>query len=197
MVNLREIRTAWTGPQGLSMLTVMYFEAPSVTVATQRAALSVFWQAVRADISSQYTYTIETAGRIIEDSSGELVGSWSEPTPYSAPGSAAGQPVPDASQVLLRWGTGQVVNGRFLKGRTFVPGLAVNFTSNGNVTPAVAAGIDTAQLAFVGAGSGFSVWQRPRPSSPEHPIYRPGQSRPVTSGTCWRELATQRNRRNR
>lgn len=195
MVNLREIRTEWKGPQAQLMYSVMYFEAPSVAVAAQRTALKGFWDAVKAQLSNQYTFTIEPTGRIIDDASGTLVGSWSETTPLNGAGSIATQPVPDATQMLFRWGTGEVVNGRFLKGRTFVPGLSRDALVNGNLNGTAVTAMTGAANSFAAAGTGFVVWQRPRPSSEAHPIYRPGQSRPVASGSCWNELAVQRGRR--
>lgn len=185
---MREIRTRWEGPQAQSLYTVMYFTDVEFTVAEQRAAIGALWTAVKVQLSNQYSYTVETEGRVLDDTTGGLTGSWADPTAQTGTGTVATQPVPDSSQMLLRWNTGVVYQGRFLKGRTFVPGLSRDGLADGNLNPTATASMTTAANNFATAEKGFGVWSRPTST-------RSGIILPVASGSCWSEIAVQRGRR--
>lgn len=185
---MREIRTRWDGPQAQLLYTVMYFDDTSVTVGEQRLTLNGLWNSVKGQLSNQYTYTIEREGRVLDPASGGLTGSWTDATDYTGAGSLAQQPVSDVDQMLLRWNTGVVVHGRFLKGRTFVPGLSRDGLAAGNLNPTAVGLMTTAAQTFAGADNGFVIWSRPTST-------RVGEVRQVTTGSCWAEIAVQRGRR--
>lgn len=185
---MREIRTAWSGPQGLAMFTVMYFDVLVATAANQRLTLETLWQGFGANLSDDYDWEVETTGRVIDEASGGLVGGWADPTARAGVGGAAQEPVPDASQILLRWTTGVVADGRFLQGRTFVPGLQRDALLGGNLNPTATTALSAVANGFATAGMGFVIWHRPTAT-------RSGSMAAVNAGSCWSELAVQRNRR--
>lgn len=160
MAVLREILTDWTTAAGTGFVTVMYFEQP-IAVADQRLALDNFWQSCTAGLSNQTGYTIRTSGNEIEDTTGGLVDVWSDSTLYGDVGSFAGEPVPDASQALVRWRCAAIVGGRFLQGRTFIPGMASATVDNGNLSSASRTPIQTGANAFIASAAGLTVWHRP------------------------------------
>ena len=183
----REIVTDWIGPQGSGMVSVMWFDA-GIAVATQRAAVSAFLNAYDANISNTYSWTVRTAGRDLDNATGALVGAWSDATPQTGTGAVGTAPVPDATQVLYQWHTGSIVSGRFLRGRTFLPGLTASSTTGGNISSSVVTGLTGYGTTFLAANVGFQVWHRPQNGA--------GGS-VALGGTCsvWPELAVLRRRR--
>lgn len=188
MTDLNEIIVDWTSENSQPGLSVMYCKA-SGPVAAQRSYIHVMYDTVKARLDSLTTWTIRTTGKVIDDSTGTLVGFWDEPTAKAGAGTLSGSPVANAAQMLLRWRTTSIVNGRLLQGRTYVPGLSSTSTDGGQVSAATIAAMQTAQAAFLSSMSGdFVVWHRPVGAAP-------GSSFSVSSGATWNELATQRRRR--
>lgn len=183
----REIITDWSTPAGGGFATVMFWEDIH-TVSSQRATLGAMWSAIDASLNSGVRWTVRTSGRVMNDATGTLTGVWSEPTGHTAVGGSTVDPIPDATQVLLRWETGVVVGGRMLKGRSFVPGLIENGTTGGNVDTTVVTGWQTIINNFLAAGAGFGVWHRPVQGAG-------GQFITASSGSVWPELAVLRRRR--
>lgn len=187
MSNIRQIITDWETPAGSGEVTVMYFIAEA-DVADQRAALASFWGDLDGTLTVDTNWRIRDAGVDVDETTGTLVDAWSDFNVYQGAGAAPSAPVPDASQLLLRWRTTTIINGRFLQGRTYVPGLAAANTIGGNVSPAVLSGGAVFITDFLDALVGFSVWHRPSDEGP-------GQAVSVTSGGIWSELAVLRRRR--
>lgn len=183
-----EILVDWTTPAGNEHRNVMYFDA-TLSIGAQRTALSTFLTAVKASLSNQVSYSIEQSGRVLDDATGALVGSWSQATALTGSGGSATQPVADATQILFRWFTPSIVNGRFLKGRTFIPGLFSGGLSGGNLLAAQVTGLSAAANTFANDPAGFGVWHRPSQGAG-------GDFVLTTSGSVWSELAVLRRRRN-
>lgn len=188
MANIREILTDWTLPSGSGHVSVMYFN-PADPIATQRTNLHTFWTAVKAFQSTGTIYVIRTTGRELDVNTGVLTGAWSEASVKNGAGGAGSVSVPDADQALLQWRTPTIVNGRFLRGRTFVPGLGIGHTSGGNVLPTTATALAGAAAALVGSATPPHVWHRPIAGSG-------GQSVAANTVTCWSEFAILRRRRH-
>lgn len=183
---MRQITTNWSGPQG-GGLTVMNF-ADAVPVAAQRAALGAFWADWAEYLASPYTSTVDVEGREVNPATGLTTDFWTEGTPYAAAGGAGSNPVADATQVLIRWRTPDVVAGRRVQGRTFVPGLASTGLAGGGINAGAVAAFNAIAQGLVDADVGLGVWSRPTDA-------RAGTFNEVTSGSVWNELAVQRGRR--
>lgn len=184
----REILTEWSTPSGSDHRTVMFFD-PVGNVATQRAALKAFYDTIKSQLDNAVTWTIQTAGRELDDTTGTLTGVWSESTVSTGVGVVNGEPVADASQVVMQWRTGTIVNGRFLQGRSFIPGLSSSHLSNGNVSSTVQTAWTTAGQTLMAVASGLQVWHRPVAGSG-------GLADDVTSAAVWSELGVLRRRRS-
>lgn len=192
-----QVVTEWTGPQGAGLLNIMHFAATDPAESGPiRAALADFFGGLDGVVSNQYRWDIQTSGKILDPLTGTLVGLWSETTPYGAPGAQSQQPVADATQVLVQWLTLRVLDGRLVRGRQFIPGLANGSLANGNLTSGVRAALGEVASDLVGADVGFGIWTRPRPAraNPPRPA-RAGSFTPVAAGSVWSELAVQRGRR--
>lgn len=187
MTNLRQILTDWTTASGSGKVTVMYFLAAE-SVVDQRAAIHDLFNDMGVGLDDSCSFTVRTSGVEIDDETGTLIGSWSEPTAQTGTGDGSGQPVADAIQVLLQWQTPAIVGGRFLKGRTFVPGLGNGNEAGGNLAPTAQTTFQGIVDTFVDSDVGFGVWHRPAAGSG-------GSFDQVISGTVWSELAVLRRRR--
>ena len=185
---MREIITRWTTPAGGGFVTVMYFEDTAHSVADQRARLGEFWLAVKDELSSSVTYTVAQEGRVMEPSTGAVTGGWTDAPIYTGNGGSSSTPVPDSSQVLVRWLTGEYRDGRQVRGRSFIPGMRYDALAAGNLNPAVVAEIQGEATAFVNAAIGFGIWRRPKPG-------RAGILELVSTANVWSEFAVQRGRR--
>jgi hypothetical protein len=183
----REILVDWTTPAGGGFRSVLYFDA-AIAVAGQRAALATFLGDVDAILENDAAWSIESTGRDVDSATGTLLGLWSDSTPYGGTGGVSGEVVADATQMLFRWETGVIINGRFVTGRTFIPGLDRGGLVQGNLSTGLAATLTGYANTLAGSGVGFSIWHRPQGGSG-------GFSAPVDSGICMTELAVLRRRR--
>jgi hypothetical protein len=161
MTVIREILIDWTTPAGGGFRSVTHWSTVTA-VASQRATLESFTDALAAALDNNVSCVIETAGREFEDTTGVLTGSWTDPTVRTSTGSVAGEPVADATQVLIRWESNSIVNGRFIVGRTFIPGMAAAQLVGGNASAILVANWTGFAQALVTAGTGFRVWHRPQ-----------------------------------
>lgn len=184
---MREILVRTTTPAGGGRLNVTYWDSIH-PVASQLTALKNFFEAIKPHFAGTCTYQVEGTGREMNEVTGTLTGIWTSPAPAVTTGAGGTSITPDAVQTLFRWNTGIIIGGRFVQGRTFVPGIISGSTSGGNVSVAALAALNTAATNFVGANIGFGIWHRPVGGSG-------GVLVPVVGGTTWSELAVLRRRR--
>lgn len=178
----------WTTVNGGGKVSVLNFFAAG-TVSDQRAALETLLDGVCLSLDDTTSYVVETSGREFEDTTGTLTGSWADATARTGQGAATNEPVADATQMLIRWYTPSIINGRFLQGRTYIPGVAAGNLQGGNLNPTSQAGLQVYVDAFIATPAELVVWSRPTGS-------RPGSSDTVTTGAIWNEFAVLRRRRN-
>lgn len=186
MALLREILINWTGPGHNPKLTVTYWDAEK-PLEPQREALRQFVFGIRGMLAG-YSATIARVGDIVNDLDGVLADEWSSTVDASVSGTGVTPSVADSTQALVRWRTSTIVNGRRLRGRSFIPGISSQYLSNGNLSGSGVTTITGAAAALVATNTGLRVWHRPTGGSG-------GQSADVTSASVWEEFATQRRRR--
>lgn len=183
----REILVDWTTAAGSASRSVMMFGLVS-SVADQRLALKAFLDNIKSQLDNGVAWTIETSGRELDDATGALTGVWSEATPSAGVGVVNGEPVSDATQALMQWRTDHIVGGRFLQGRTFIPGLSTTHLSNGNLSSTAIAAWTTAGQILCDAAVQFGVWHRPT-------LGAGGVFWAADTAAAWGELAVLRRRR--
>lgn len=183
----REITVDWVTAAGPGHVSVFNFNE-GVAVATQRAALNTFLGAIDGALDSSVTWTVSTSGREWNSTTGALEGAWSDSTPYTGVGGVSGEPVADATQILFRWDTATIVNGRFLTGRTYVPGCAIINMADGNMEETIRAAIEANGQTFAGSAATPVVWHRPISGSG-------GQEAQMQVCSVWSEFAVLRRRR--
>lgn len=187
MTNLREILIEWNTASGSGKRTVLNFFA-DIPVASQRTAIFNWLTAIKPLLSSGTQFGVAISGREFDDVTGTLTGAWTETSSKSSNGTGTGQPVADSTQVLVRWRSPDIVGGRFVQGRTFVPGLVVGNLSNGNVVGSAITTLQGAGNAMIASAAGLVVWHRPIAGSG-------GSAHTATTCDIWSELAVLRRRR--
>lgn len=187
MATIREITTEWVLPSGAGHLTVMYFEG-AIPVEDQRSALATFWGVIDGAQTEDCTWTISTTGRELDDATGTLTGAWNDTTNFTGVGAIDTEPVADATQALIQWRTASIVNGRFLRGRTFIPSLAATQLNGGNLQAATRTLYQGACNALIASAQGLVIWHRPITGSG-------GSHDAVSTASVWEEFAVLRRRR--
>lgn len=193
MAIIRNINLIWNGPGHNPKLTVLWLTA-GVTLGVQRERLGDFLDALAPVIGDGTTVAVANEGVEVEDTTGQLVGAWSHSTQYFTEGLEPEQPLPDASMALIRTETGQIIDGRRLRGRMFIPGLTTTAMANGNMAQATYDTMMSASGPLVSGLLGLVVWGRPRAATGNLPS-RIGGSAPVIGRSVWTEFAVQRGRR--
>jgi hypothetical protein len=139
----------------------------SLDVATFLPSLHTFWGEVAMKLPNDVAIQAENAGDIISDATGDLVGAWTadavgndggiDSNPYAAPSGA-----------VVTWLTAQVLDGRRLRGRTFIVPLAGSkYQSDGSLDAATISVIQAAANQLISAqSSSFVIWHRPFAGSP-------------------------------
>jgi hypothetical protein len=172
MTDILRMRVLWNGgPGGAGVST---FHALSAT--TLVAPMITFLNAVKANLPNDITLSVPSGGDTVDSVTGDLTGSWGDGT-YATITGAVATGFAAASGFLMKWGTGAIVNGHRLVGKTYiVPAASICFDVDGNVLGATRSGMITAASALIAANPGnLIVWSRP---SPTHS----GEYRSITTG---------------
>lgn len=187
---MMEILTDWEFPGTSGGTSVMFFDDTSVSVGAARTALADFWGNFDGSLASGVEWTIRTEGRVLDEATGGLVGFWTSTTPYTAVATGGSTPVPNASQALIQWYTSDVVAGRRVRGRQYIPGLSSALTVQGELSTSVQATLNGHITTYLAdPNNALVIWHRPVAGSG-------GSIHSVSSGKIWDELAVQRKRRD-
>lgn len=149
----------WTGPsvKGLSV-NVLHFAYDNEVLSM--SGLYTAYNGLAGVIPSGVSIVFPTSGDVIEDTTGDLVGVWTgtAASPTSGGGTAAA-----AAGVgsCISWSTGGIVNGRKLRGRTFLSPLSVAaYEADGTLTAAALSGSNACAAGIMAFGP-LAVWHRP------------------------------------
>ena len=150
-----------------------------------------FWDSIKDNLDEDVTVTVQPNPARYAAATGELQQIFGTSAHAPVTGIATGNAAPRASQALLRWRTSDIVNGRFVKGRTFIPGIAsALITDAGALSATAITDITLAADALVQtSGSVVAVWHRPVNGAG-------GSEHIVTSVSVWDQFAVLRSRRD-
>ena len=192
------VETTISGTTGAPYLSVMHFEVETEPPGVQDAvdAVGAFWTALSAYLANDLSWTV--SGDVVEFNSDDGVATaFHSVTPASGTFSEAGEKIPFVAQVLVRWGTAGVVNGRQVRGRTFLPGLTQGGIDEGRVLASTQTAIASAAAALVAdADAELGVWSRPLWNEAHTEIVREGSFHAVTSASVWDQFASLTGRRD-
>jgi hypothetical protein len=185
------VRAAINGQQGLPGLFTAYYDAsggPSGTdAATVAGRVRGAWDVLKTVVVSGATIQVNPQVDVLSELNGELISSFAIATPAVVTGTGSGTPGPMEVAAGIVYDTGVVVNGRRLRGRSFLNPL--QSTSVLGVVPP--AGLVTAVNAFgvalitaspPAAVAPHVVWRRPTVSLAG--LFRPTTSA-LIAGKWW------------
>lgn len=155
---MRRLRVEWNGIGGLPGLSTFYYGVASPNVSDA----VTFFTAIKAQFPTGLSWTIPSSGDEIDDATGALTGGWtgSGGGTVAATGSAASWAAGVGTRI--RWDTLSIVNGRRVRGGTFMcPLLGTVYDSSGTISTTSLGIIQTAASAFAASGVAKGVWHRP------------------------------------
>lgn len=157
MANLHVVRVNWTGFPGAPGVSTLYFDD---SASPPLAAVRTFFMALLAGIPTNVLCDYPNTGRTIS-LAGTVIGSWSTTAAASTPGTGATGNYASPVGGMIRWNSGTFVNGRELRGRTFVVPIATNgYQTNGNLAAGTVSAFQTAANTFLTAAPTFRIWSR-------------------------------------
>lgn len=185
MVDIRRVEVSWVTGIGGSGLSV--FHSADADDAT--ADIGAFFNTIKSALPTGISVSVPSSGDKIDVATGTLTGGWSGGTAatIAATGGAA---YAAGTGTYVRWGTGLIVNGRRLKGRTFICPLIVGaYAADGTIEAVWQAILQPAATTLAATGK-IGIWHRP---DPDHPTA--GAFSTVTSGTFPDRVTSLRSRR--
>ena len=145
MTDILRVRCPWTSGVVGGGVSTFYTDA-GFTVLTD---IKNFFVALAPFLPPAVTINVPNNADTINEATGVLTGN----VPCTGSGTVTGTGNSAYSAgvgAFINWQTGAVVNGRMLKGRTFIAPLAQGFAStDGTLNDSLRASLDTAALALV------------------------------------------------
>lgn len=155
----------------------------STDMGFAEAAWRGLWFELQNFISNQVTISFPSEAQIVDPATGNATGVTSVDI-ESVTGLSADEPMPWATQGLVRLRTGVYSGGREARGRTFIPGLTVIANNDGRPDSAFTGQTSDVSLALLQDGFSKPV------------VISKGVAVPVSTVTIWGDWATLRSRRD-
>lgn len=185
MASLWRIPVVWSGLGGLPGVSVFY-GAPAGSLVSD---LKTYFTGLVTSCPSGLSWQIPTSGDVIDDATGTLTGGWTDSGGgvVSATGTGA---YAAGTGFFTRWQSNIIVNGRRLRGRTFIaPITAANFQSDGTILNSSVVTYQTLADALI-TGADLMIWHRPT-----NPGGTDGESHNATSAQVVDRVTSLRSRR--
>lgn len=178
--------------------TNLYYANP-VADNLPLAAIETFFTTIKAYFPTGSVTQVPNQGDYIEDTTGQITGQWAQSGPLPIGNTGTGV-YSGASGALVHWHTDGIVDGRRVRGRTFlVPLVSGVYDAGGTIASNVLSAIQAAANNLVAAeGADLAVWSRPREADPEATppkAARLGSSWNVTAAAVPDLAAVMRSRR--
>ncbi len=198
MTSISRVRMEWIGAGVVGASTSTFYTRGLASALT--GALGVWMNAVKGFIPDDISWTIASSGDVIEDSDGELVGSWTG-TFVNVTATAASNYTVGVG-LRQRWDTAGIHGGKRVKGSTFIVPVGGHcWGLDGRATSAAMTAFNnaaTALLATSGVSGNMCVWSRPVTADPDASpprAARAGASHLVTGASMGSEPTWLRSRR--
>lgn len=163
MADIQRYNVAWQNWPGAPGVSTFY-AALGTDVSTVTDALRAFYNSLITLLPTGLTIQVPATGDIISDQTGDITGSWSDGTPVTVVTATGAGAYAGNAGAIVHWLTGGVVNGRRVRGRTFiVPLVGSQFDGNGSLSASCLTALNGAATTLLGAlGSAQVVWHRPK-----------------------------------
>lgn len=159
------VKCRWTGFTGAPGYTILHFDAQTApTAAAAEAAADAahtFIQDCASNMPSVVKLTIETAVEVIDEATNQLETIYTVPAGVPLSGTVPGG-FSSATGACITWETGEVKNGRRVRGRTFlVPLAGTCYDTDGTLTSGTLTDLQNAASGIAAGGFSFGVLSRP------------------------------------
>jgi hypothetical protein len=159
MTTLRRVKVLLQGfPGGPGVATYCFLD-----LNTALTSLRNMWIGYAQHMPSDVNISFQGFGDMFDDVTGSITGEWSAAAPAAAQGTITGG-YPGPAGAVVTWLTSSILDGRRLRGRTFVVPLgAGSYQEDGSLIPGVVADLTAVSNAFrIEQSASFVVWHRPR-----------------------------------
>ena len=197
-MTIAQISATWTGITGGTGYTFLYVRS----TAASPTQLQTFFEAIKTYFPAVLNIQVPNTGRLIDESNGKMTGVWGAGATATTTGTgSSGYSGQTGAQV--KWDTNGFVNGRHVRGRTFLVPLSLNnWGTDGLLYAATCNAINAAATTMISNYTGnLVVWARPlfekdANGDPTDVIKRAGSIHTVSTATTPRKPATLRGRRD-
>lgn len=164
MANIMKHTAVWAGFTGAPGYSNFYHHVIGTEAAAAQAGhdsvIALFFY-LNGYLPSAVSVTVNPVAQIIDEFTGDLVGEVTVGTAGAVVTGNNGGNWAANSGFGIEWTTGLYLNGRALRGRTYVvPGTGA-FDDEGSLSDAGITGILAAAQYLVGSSQAFGVWHRP------------------------------------
>lgn len=159
MATIERYRVGWTGFTGSPGVSTFYFFG----AVDPAGSLHAMFDAIKARFPNTVTWSFPAQGDTIDDSTGQLNGSFSSAGAASVTGTDAGV-YSAPSGAVIRWSTGTIIGGRRVSGHTFLVPLAGSaYQGDGTISTTPLGDIQTAVNTWLGTTAGLAqvIFRRP------------------------------------
>lgn len=198
MPNIARVRSVISGWQGGPGLATHYFDASVSFDAAAAAAVAGrvrgSWDVVKSVLSNTTTITVDSVVDVLDDSNGVLIASFGITPPAAVTGTVVQAIGPAFVAAGLTLDTGQIINGKRLRGRTFISPLPLGNTGSATPPTGLVTGVNAMGVALVtttptSTSNQLVVWRRPKGAAA-------GLSRKVLSSVTAPKYFSIRSRRD-
>jgi hypothetical protein len=187
MASIGAVRTVWSGVGGSPFYsTIRYLVGGSATGQEVVDEWETVLDSASPAFDNALVAVIDPEITIIESTTGTLTGTLAV-TGATVSMDGSGDAIPPANQLLVQLSTPNIVAGRRLRGRLFLPGmLEANSDVNGAPTSGLRSDIDALFATMVtNLADSWCIY------SPTHRVYAT-----VNGASCWNKFAVLRSRRD-
>lgn len=160
MATIARIRAAWSGQVTGPAASTFYCLPAHVDSVT--AGIRTFFNSIIGNLPSTTNIQVDGSGDTIDDLTGTINGAWAATaTPAVVTGGVSGAYARPAG-LVVNWNTSLIVNGRRLRGRTFVvPVGSGGLQTDGTIATTYLGTVTTAAGVLAGAAEPIRIWHRP------------------------------------
>lgn len=156
-MTMSRIRATWTGFPGAPGVSTFY----SLNPAADLPLIHGFFAALIGSLPADVTIQVEGSGDVIDETTGNLTGGWSDTAPAAVQGTSTLAYAAPAGFVVI-WETGVVMDQSRLRGKTYiVPAAAEVFAADGSLSADNLPYLRGA-AEDLAAANDLVVWHRPR-----------------------------------
>lgn len=197
-MTIAQIQATWAGLTGLPGYSFFYVRS----TAASPNPVQAFFEAIKTFLPSPLTVQVPNTGRLIDETNGKMTGVWGAGTTTTTAASGVATFAPQAG-VQVKWDTNGFVNGRHVRGRTYiVPLISTSYSTGGTVVSTTCNAINTAATTLISSYTGnLVVWARPlferdADGNPTDVLIRAGSIHTVSTSTVPIKSATLNRRRD-